>query len=203
MPPMKTKFFLFAFLIFTLPATADVESDRAALRVIKGIYEQACKSGDPQKLAPYLTRDATGVMVTGEEVTGIDGIKAYWAKIQALMGPGGRYSTAINVETTDVFGDTSVSRGTTDDLVHLASGRELRFNTRWTAVCRRENDGWKIHRMQASLDPIQNVFVAARISAAKITFGLGGVVAGFLIAFLLLRRKSKSTLQASPPAALP
>jgi uncharacterized protein (TIGR02246 family) len=187
---MKIKLLLTAsFLAFALAARADVESDRAALRVIKAAYEDACKSGDPQKLAAHLGPNATGVMVTGEEVSGLEGIKAYWAKIQSLMGPGATYSTAITVDTTDIFGDTSVSRGTTDDVVRLGNGREMKFGAHWTAVCRRENGAWKIHRMQASLDPINNVFIAARIVGAKMTYGIGGVVVGLILGFVLFRRR--------------
>lgn len=184
---------LFAIVLLAIvsPTRADLESDRAELRVIKAAYEEACKTGDPTKLAPYLAKETTGVMVTGEEVVGLDGIKAYWAKIQSLMGPGGTYSPTVNVETTEVFGDVAVSRGTTDDAVRVAGGKELKFNSRWTAVCRRENGAWKIHRMQASLDPIQNVFIATRVTGAKLTFGIGGSVAGFVLGFLLFRRTNR------------
>ena len=188
---------LFAIIFLTIVSTtrADLESDRAALRVIKAAYEEACKAGDPAKLGPYLAKEVTGVMVTGEEVVGLDGIKAYWAKIQSLMGPGGSYSTTVNVDTTEVFGDVAVSRGTTDDMVRVAGGKEVKFNSRWTSVCHRENGAWKIHRMQASLDPIQNVFIASRVIGAKLTFGIGGGVVGFFLGLLLFRVRKQRQAQ--------
>lgn len=191
---------LFSIVLFAIASTtrADLESDRAALRIIKAAYEEACKAGDPAKLGPYLTKEATGVMVTGEEVVGLDGIKAYWAKIQSLMGPGGSYATTVNVDTTEVFGDVAVSRGTTDDVVRVAGGKELKFNSRWTAVCRREDGAWKIHRMQASLDPIQNVFIATRVTGAKLTFGIGGAAVGLILGFLLFRPKKRTANLARP-----
>lgn len=189
---MKHRHFIAIILIAIVStARADLESDRAALRVIKAAYEEACKAGDPAKLGPYLAKEATGVMVTGEEVVGLDGIKAYWAKIQSLMGPGGNYTTTVNVDTTEVFGDVAVSRGTTDDVVRVAGGKELKFNSRWTAVCRRENGVWKIHRMQASLDPIQNVFISVRVTGAKLTFAIGGAVVGCLLGIFLYRAKKR------------
>ncbi len=180
---------LVVLLAFVSTARADLESDRAALRVIKAAYEEACKTGDPGKLAPHLAKEATGVMVTGEEVLGLDGIKAYWTKIQSLMGPGGTYTTTVNVDTTEVFGDLAVSRGVTDDVVRVAGAKELKFSSRWTAVCRRENGAWKIYRMQASLDPIENVFIASRVTGAKLTFGIAGGVIGSVLGFLLGRAK--------------
>jgi ketosteroid isomerase-like protein len=187
---MKLKLLqLLCLIAFAAPLRADLESDRAALRVIKAAYEEACRAGDPQKLAPHLGANATAVMVTGEEVAGLQGIQQYWSKIQTLMGPGGTYATTVNVDQTEIFGDLSVSRGTTDDLVRIAGGRELKFNSRWTAICLRETNGWKIHRLQASLDPIQNVFIDARVSGAKLTFGLAGLALGAIAAALLVRRK--------------
>lgn len=198
---MKIKHLIaIAIIAFAATTSADIETDRAALRVIKAAYEEACKSGDPDKLAPYLSKDSTGVMVTSEEVTGLDGIKAYWSKIQSLMGPGGSYSTKVNVDTTEIFGDISVSRGTTDDLVRVAGGKELKFNSRWTAICRRESGAWKIHRMQASLDPIQNVFISARVGGTKVMFGIGGVAVGVILGFLLFRPKKRIIAQPQMPS---
>jgi uncharacterized protein (TIGR02246 family) len=186
---------LILLLAIVSTSRADLESDRAALRVIKAAYEQACKTGDPEKLAPYLAKDVTGVMVTGEEVAGLEGLKAYWSKIESLMGPGGTYSTTVNVEATEVFGDISISRGTTDDIVRLAGAKDLKFNSRWTAVCRRENGAWKIYRMQASLDPIQNVFIDGRVTGAKLTFGIGGAAVGLVLGFLIFRTKKRNQAQ--------
>jgi ketosteroid isomerase-like protein len=182
-------YWLLVVLAFVLIAKGADEDERAPLRVIKAAYEEACKTGDPQKLAPHLSTNVTGVMVTGEEVIGLEGIKNYWAKIQSLMGPGSIYETAITVDNSEFFGDTSLSRGTTADLVRLATGRELKFNTRWSAVCRKENGAWKIHRMQASMDPVENVFISARITGAKFTYGIGGVVSGLALGLVFFRRR--------------
>ena len=84
-----------------------------------------------------------------------------------------------------------VHPGATDDLVRLAGAKELKFNSRWTAICRRENGAWKIYRMQASLDPIQNVFISSRVTGAKLTFGIGGGVVGFVLGILLFRSKTR------------
>src|SRR5215472_6671728 len=95
------------------PVRADEESDRAALRMIRTNYMEAVNSGDPSKMAPFLSKEVTGVMVTGEEVKGLDGLVAYWKKIQDLIGTGGSYHVAVNVDKTDLYGDIAVSRGST------------------------------------------------------------------------------------------
>ena len=183
------------------PAHADEEADHNALRAIKAAYEAAVNAGDPTRLAPHLATNATAVMVTGEAITGLAGLENYWRKIQTLLGPGGSYHFAANVERTDFYGDLALSRGTTDDLVRLPGGKELKFNSHWTAVCHREPGGWKILRLQATLDPVDNVFVRAKLAATRVAWAAAGVIAGLLLTLLLVRLRSRQsrTHPALPP----
>ncbi len=169
---------------------ADEEADRAALRLILTNYMDAVNSGNVSKLAPFLSKDVTGVMVTGEEVKGLDGLESYWKKIQDLIGPGGRYHVTVNVDKTDFYGDAAISRGNTEDVVHLGNGKELPFASHWTSICRRENGAWKVIRMQAAMNPVDNVFVSLKSQRDKLAFGVGGLVVGALLAFAIqsLRR---------------
>jgi ketosteroid isomerase-like protein len=176
-------------------ARADDESDRAALRLIRTNYMDAVNSGDPSKISPHLSRDVTGVMVTGEEVKGFDGLVAYWKKIQDLIGPGGSYHVTVNVDKTDLYGDVAVSRGKTEDVVRLGTGKELRFHSLWTAVCHREDGVWKVVRMEAAMDPVDNVFISLRLQKTKLGAGAAGLLAGIILtcAFCLLRRRNAPT----------
>lgn len=173
------------------PVRPDEESDRAALRMIRTNYMEAANSGDPSKIAPHLSKDVTGVMVTGEEVKGLDGLQAYWKKIQNLIGPGGSYHVTVNVDKTDLYGDTAVSQGNTDDVVRLGTGKELQFHSLWTAVCHKEEGVWKVVRMEAAMDPVDNVFVSLRMQKTRLTAGAVGVVLGILLTlvFNTLRRR--------------
>jgi ketosteroid isomerase-like protein len=164
------------------PAYADEEAERTALRTIKTNYEEAVSSGNLAAIAPFLDKAVTGVMVTGEAVEGFHGLEAYWKKIQNLLGPGGSYQVKVNTDKTELFGDWAVSRGGTEETVRLGNGKELKFNSLWTAVCRKESDGWKVYRMQATMDPVANVFISAQLEKAKWAFGLGGLIAGVALA---------------------
>jgi len=179
----------------SLPARADEESDRAALRMIRTNYMEAANSGNPSKIAPFLSKDVTGVMVTGEEVKGLEGLEAYWKKIQNLIGPGGSYHVNVNVDKTDLYGDIAVSHGNTDDVVRLGTGKELQFHSLWTAVCHREGGVWKVVRMEAAMDPVDNVFISLRIQKTRLTAGAVGVMLGILLtlAFSILRRRRLPT----------
>ena len=180
-----------ALLFASTDMWADEEANHAELRKIKAAYEEAVNKADPTKIAPYLSENVTGVMITGEEVKGFAGLEAYWKKIQQLMGPGGTYHVKVNADSTEFHGDVSISRGNTEDVVKLASGTEFRFTSFWTAVCRKENGAWKVVRMQATMDPVDNVFVKARVQTTKIAYGAIGVVSALLVVFFarVLRRK--------------
>ncbi len=178
-------------LLAPIPAHADEEADHNALRAIKAAYEAAVNAGDPARLAPHLATNATAIMVTGEAIAGLAELENYWRKIKQLIGPGGSYHFTANVERTDLYGDLAVSRGTTDDTVRLPGGRELKFNSHWTAVCHREPGGWKILRLQATLDPVDNVFVRTKLATNRATWGAGGALASTLLTLLLLRFRSR------------
>src|SRR5437016_3042511 len=82
-------------------ARAEREADRAALSSIRTNYMDAVNSGDLSKFTPHLSKGVTGVMVTGEEVKGLEGLQSYWKKIQDLIGPGGSYQVTVNADKTD------------------------------------------------------------------------------------------------------
>ena len=164
---------------------ADDDADRAALRMIRTNYEDAANSGDLSKIKNDLDNQVTGVMVTGEQVTGYDGLVSYWKGIQGLIGPGGSYHVTVNTDKTDLFGDVAVSHGTTEESVRLQSSKELDFSACWTAVCHKEDGKWKVLRMQATLNPVHNAFVSLELVKAKTVYGAAGFIAGGVLLLLL------------------
>lgn len=187
--------------VFASTAVADNEADYSALRMIRTNYMEAVNSGDLSKIAPFLSKDVTGVMVTGDEVKGFGELESYWKKIQDLIGPGGSYHQKVNADKTDLYDGVAVSRGTTEDLVRLGSGKELRFNSYWTAVCRKEDGVWKVLRMEATMNPVDNVFVSMNLQKTKVLYGLGGIVAGTIL--VLIVRFSLSSRTRGPSDARP
>ena len=199
MKPVVVGIGCFILCCLSSSVRADEESDRAALRMIRSNYMEAANSGNPSKIAPFLSKEITGVMVTGEEVTGLDGLVAYWKKIQNLIGPGGSYQVSVNVDKTDLYGDVSVSRGNTDDVVRLGTGKELRFNSFWTAVCHKEGGAWKVVRMEAAMNPVDNIFISLRMQKTRLVAG----VIGFLIGILLMLSLGFLKRRAAPTPAKP
>ena len=110
-----------AAFLFVAAARADEEADRAALRKIKAAYEEAVNSNDLSKVAPFVDENATGAMLTAEEISGFKGLEAYNQKIRALIG---QLDTIEPVSATDVkkaspLHRLAVSNSEYETLVHV------------------------------------------------------------------------------------
>jgi ketosteroid isomerase-like protein len=177
-------------------ARSSEEEDRQALRQIKDLYQQAVNEDTLDLLAPHVDPSFTGVMLTSEPVTGLEGMKAYWKKMKDMMGSSGRYHVTVSYEPSHFFGDVAVARGTTQDVVTIP-GKEFRFTGHWSAVCVKREGAWKIVRIHASMDPLTNPFVTGWIQAGRLAFGgggaAGGLVLGGLLGLAVARRKAVAT----------
>jgi ketosteroid isomerase-like protein len=175
------------------PAQADEAADHDALRKLRRVYEQAVAEDRVDLILPYLDPQFTGVMLTGEEVKGADGMRAYWKKIKDLMGPNGKYTVTVEPDDlSTLMGDIAIAKGTTADVVVTDRG-DYRFTSHWTAVCRRTGGEWKILRVQGSMDPVGNPFVKKILTTSALSTGGGGaglgLLGGAVLGFLFGRRK--------------
>jgi uncharacterized protein (TIGR02246 family) len=175
----------------SVPASDEVEHE--ALRQLRPLYESAIRDNKLDALAPLLADDFYGVMVTGRAVTGIDGLKRYWADIHALMGEGGQYTTTLTPERSVLIGDVALARGTSADVVTTSEGQEFRFTSMWTAVLQKQDGRWRLRQAQGTIDPVDNPFVRefARRSLrwAVVLSGGVGILVGALLGWLFGRRR--------------
>jgi ketosteroid isomerase-like protein len=186
---IRTAVLAFVSLTVSVPLLrADEEQERVALRALKTLYEQAVNEDKVELLAPHVDPDFQGVMLTSDAVSGFSGMNAYWKKIKDLMGPSGRYRVAVTAEPAQFAGDIAFAQGRTEDVVTLP-GKEYRLAGRWTAVCRKKDGAWKLYRIHASMDPIENPFVKDKIKASRLLYGGAGVLGGALLGVVLGRRK--------------
>jgi ketosteroid isomerase-like protein len=197
---MKT-FLTFLVILGVASAPAIAADDPAAahdaLRVIKSTYEKAVATGDLAPLKELFAPDTTAVMALGTEIKSFSELEEHWKYVRALLGEGGTYATTLNPEPSLIFGDLAIARGTSDDVAKTGDGREFRFQTRWTAVCRLIDGQWKVLRLHASMDPVNNVFIDTFLKKAKTGYGLGGLALGaalgLVIGRLTKRRASSAT----------
>lgn len=170
------------------------EADHEQLRALKAVYERAVAEEKVDLLEPHLATGFSGVMVTGDSVRSMEDLRAYWQKIKQLLGENGKYTATVNPdELSLISGDIALSKGSTQELAVTSAGKRYEFSSQWTAVCRKENGQWKLLRVQATMDPVSNVFVKAFLSRTAVGSALAGAAAGLvvgaLIAWTLLRRR--------------
>ena len=172
-----------------------VGPDHDALRNLKTVYERAVSENNLGLLEPYLLPEWSGVMLTGEVVGGTEDARKYWAKIRGMMGEGGKYTVKLIPDTSLILGDVALAKGTTEDVVVTGDGKEYRFGSAWTAVCRKTDGQWKILRIQGSMDPIGNPFVKAAVKGTAIfagaLAGIAGLVLGVVICAIIDRRRRR------------
>jgi ketosteroid isomerase-like protein len=190
-----------SFAQTTGPLTqGSAQDDREQLHQLRAIYERAVAEDKVELLEPYIDRQFTGVMVTGESVSGFNDLKAYWEKIKSILGPGGHYRITLEPAPTEFFGELALSHGGTREHVLTDAGKTYDFASQWTAVSRKQDGQWKLLRVQAALDPVNNVFVKSFLTrTAWISGSAGGaigLVLGILVMFLLRRRKRDGKIPA-------
>ena len=174
-------------LLAQAPSTPQDEAEHQAIRALRTVYEQAVRENRLELLKPYLHPDFTGVMLTGRPVASFGDVEAYWRDIRALIGDGGSYTTTVKPEWSTLFsGDVALARGTTDDVVVTAEGKEFRFESFWTAVLQKHEQRWTIRRVQGSIDPVTNPFVREFARRAVVRSALISALAGVLVGAVLM-----------------
>jgi ketosteroid isomerase-like protein len=172
-------------LVFSPMLLADEEADHNALRKLRATYEDAVNHNDLAKLKPVLADGFTGVMISGDEVKSFEDLEAFWKRAWDLIGAGGSYHVKVITDETEFFGDIGISRGYAEEVYHTAAGKDYSVRPRWTAVTRRQNGEWKIFRVHAGLNPMDNVLIREMVRRAQIVFGVSGLLLGVALGFVL------------------
>lgn len=190
-------FFVFVPNVFA--QDAEEEAAHNALRELRAIYEKAVNERRIELLEPHLDKEFSGVMITDAVVNNPQDLRAYWQYILGLIGENGTYSTRLEPDLSWIHGDIAVAKGSTVDEVTTGSGDTYHFGSHWTAVLVHREDGWKLRRIQATMDPIENVFVQASRRGTAMIAAAGGVLVGLLLGFaigtLWARRKAAPARQ--------
>lgn len=180
-----------AFLTPNLQAASAAEEKlHEELRELKTKYEKAVNTGDYAPLASLFGPDTTGVVVDNRPFKTFAELQAIDAKFRADF-PGLVYRVTVNPELSQLYGDIAVAHGTADEYVKTSAG-EFTYTSRFTAVLRRTESGWKLIRSQVTMDPFRNSIVAHFLSQTRLYFGAGALAAGLLVGFLIGRSSRRA-----------
>ena len=86
-----------------------------------------------------------------------------------------------------MFGNLAVSNGTNEETIVTGSGKRFEPTSTWLVNVIKEDGEWKLYRVQATMDPINNVFVRETVKYTKMLYAGGGILAGALIGALAIR----------------
>jgi ketosteroid isomerase-like protein len=178
------------------------EADHAALREYKALFEKAASEGQLDLLKPILHEPFSVVTYTDREFTDFESFKARWLKTRDEVVGNGSYKVTLLPDRSEIYGDIAIARGDSENILVSATGNRYEFTSHWTAVFRKQDGQWKVVRVHSSLDPFGNPMVVGevkrRMTQAGLGAGLGGLVIGGIIAYLLAGRGGR-TSGAAPP----
>jgi ketosteroid isomerase-like protein len=172
------------------------EAEHAALREFKSLFEKAASENELDLLKPILHEPFSVVTYTDREFTDFEAFKARWQKTRDEIVGDGSYKVTLLPERSEIYGDTAIARGDSENILVTAAGNEYRFTSHWTAVFRKQDGQWKVARVHSSLDPFGNPMVVGEVKRKMLQVGagaaIGGLLIGGIVAFLLARRRRGS-----------
>ncbi len=174
------------------PAGGRVE-DRQALRVLLDKIEKATASLDINAATSLMHPDVIVTWQNAEVSKGIEQVRAYHDRMIKGASPIVKdYSVKANLGGPAVFyGDGAVAWGTTVETYALTDGLKFTLNANWSTTMVKKDGEWKIAALHFSTNLFDNPLLN---NAERLVWiaGLVGLVAGLLVAWLLMRlRKAK------------
>ena len=177
--------------LIAAPAVCAEEPDHAIHEELRGLLHDviaAMNSGQYDKMLPYLTEDVEATSVTQEVMTGRSDVSKYF---QEWFGPTG-YMRKMEMKLepdklTELSADKSwgLVRGKALEHYEAKDGDLFDFNTRWTAVMVRSDDGkWRIRAIHFGTNHLDNP-VLTKVRNTLTRYGVIGAI-GTLIAGLIL-----------------
>ena len=182
--------FLLGTIAWAQARPPEEEAEWMKIRELKTVYEDAVSSNQIEKLRPFIASNFHGVLVTGGEARSFDDLIKRNQEIRDLIGAGGTYQVKISYDPGSMFGNLAVASGTSEESVTTGGGKHFQFVSHWLADLIKEDGAWKLYRIQATLNPVDNVFVQDTVKYTRLLYGITGVVIGAVLGFLLrgLRR---------------
>ncbi len=169
------------------PAAPSPQALHDELRKLRDDVLAAIQRGDYDAIMPYLHPNVVFTAMNGQVCRGPQEVRAYFDKM--LKGPDAIVkSVRLEVEVdrlTDLYGNTGVAFGSSNDHYTLTNGMDFPVHTRWTCALVRENGKWLITAFHSSANVFDNPIMDRAKQGAKLTWGGLGLVVGLLAGALL------------------
>ena len=188
---------LVAVFGFTFGAVAQEEDPvHDELRAVRDAMIAAVNDNDPDALMTYLHENVTATWLNGEVSRGPGEVRAYYDR---MMTGDDAVVESLSIEPAverlaDIYGNTAVAHGSSQDHYNLTTGMTFDVTTRWSATLVKEGGEWKVVNFHASTGIFDNALLRM---AQKSAYGLGagGLVVGLVLgalAVVIFRKKQRA-----------
>lgn len=179
--------FVLSALLCAAPSASADEPDHAIHEELRGVLHEivaAINSGEYDKMLPYLAENFEGTSVTQEVMGSRADVARYF---QEWFGPTG-YMRKMEMKLeadklTEFSPDKSwgLVRGKALEHYEAKDGDLFDFNTRWTALMARGDDGrWRLRAIHFGTNHLDNP-VLTKVSRTLIRDGIAGACAALLV----------------------
>ena len=187
----------FALAAASVRAEEANKEDHDALRRMRKVFEEAVANNEMGTMEPFLSTNFSIVTFTDREFTNFPDFVTQWRETRgAMLGAKGSYRVDLNPEYSLLLDDIAICRGNASNVMVDARGNEFRFNSHWTAVCRKEGGEWKVVRGHNSLNPFFNPMLAHGVQGMLIKIALLAFLMGLAFGLLIMWRLRRK----APPA---
>jgi ketosteroid isomerase-like protein len=184
--------------LLVAPVVRAEEPDHAIHEELRGVLRgvgAAINSGQYDAILPYLTEDVEATSITQEVMSGRAGVSKYF---QEWFGPAG-YMRSMRMEMkadrlTELSPDKSwgLVRGKALEHYEAKDGDVFDFDTRWTAVMVRGDDGkWRLRAIHFGTNDLDNPVltkVRRQLTRYAVVAAIGSLLVGAGLGWLLGRR---------------
>jgi ketosteroid isomerase-like protein len=166
---------------------ASVDPTEAITRMREGLVDSFNKR-DLERLLSHLDTNVVVTWQNAEVSKGPEDVRAYYQKMMSGERPVVRSVVAKpEIEGRHIYGDWAVSWGSLNDTFTLNDGKELPFNSRFTATIARRGDRWLVTAFHASVNVFQNPVMTLAAKRLGLITGLAGLLLGAVLGLLLGR----------------
>lgn len=178
-------------LVCIAPIAFAEEADHAIHEELRGVLREilsSINSGQYDKMLPYLAENFEGTSITQEVMSSRGDVAKYF---QEWFGPTGymrKMQMNLDADRLTEFSpdkNWGLVRGKALEHYEAKDGDLFDFNTRWTALMARGDDGkWRLRAIHFGTNHLDNP-VLAKVSRMLIRYGIFGACAALLIGLVL------------------